>query len=66
MVYGGIPEDSSESRAGINWFQNSMFLGMDSPEENKVKEESMWSMSSLEQDLLFEEDNMPCHHEEKH
>ena len=56
MVFGGIPEDSSELQVGIDSNREDMGLNPDPLEVLKVKEvDPMWSSESSNLDWLFEE-----------
>ena len=56
MVFGGIPEDSSELQVGIDSNREDMGLNPDPLEELKVKEDDpMWSSEFSNLDRLFEE-----------
>ncbi len=56
MVFGGIPEDSSELQVGIDSNREDMGLNPDPLEELKVKEDDpMWCLESSSLDWLLED-----------
>jgi hypothetical protein len=56
MVFGGIPEDSSELQVGIDSNREDMGLNPDPMEELKVKEDDpMWCLESSSLNWLLED-----------